>query len=213
MRTVQLLFLVVSFLLSSTFIAQSSEIVIIAKAKEKKEKVKNEEEKEDEKIKEEPVNESDFKPILLGVLLENPQDFLNKKIKFRGKFSSFTTLALDYEGAMRKSKDYISLCIFRTDSKIPLSELKLAYPLKKAKDNEVIRDLEEGDLLEINGEVFSTALDEPWVDIVTIKKLESAKKDANEKLAEEKVKVEEKEKGKKIKVKKKTKIKEESQVE
>lgn len=210
MKSIQLiLFLVASFLISSTFITKGSEITIVAKEKEKKEKVKNEEEKKDEAVKEEPINESDFKPVLLGVLLENPQDFLNKKIKFRGRFSSFTTLALDYEGAMRKSKDYISLCIFRTDSKIPLSELKLAYPLKKAKDNEVIRDLEEGDLLEINGEVFSAALDEPWVDIISIKKLESAKKDTNEKLAEEKAKGEEQDKGRKSKFKKKTKIEKE----
>ena len=121
-----------------------------------------------------PVNESDFQPILIGVLLENPQDYIDKKIKFRGKFSSFTTLALDYKPAMRSSKDYISICIFRTDSKIPLSELKLAYPVKEAKEDLVIREMEEGDLLEIYGKVFSSALDEPWVDILQIKKIESS---------------------------------------
>ena len=131
--------------------------------------------------KKEPINESDFQPILIGTLLEKPQDSLDKKIKFRGKFSSFTTLALDYKPAMRASKDYISICIFRTDSKIPLSELKLAYPVKEAKENQVIRELEEGDLLEIYGQVFSAALDEPWVDILEIKMIESAPKKTEDK--------------------------------
>jgi hypothetical protein len=108
-------------------------------------------------------------------LLNKPSDFLDKKIKFRGKFSSFTTLALDYKPAMRSSKDYISLCLFRPDSNIPLSELKLAYSVKEAKEDPVIKELEEGDLIEIYGNVFSTALDEPWVDILGIKKIQSAK--------------------------------------
>lgn len=176
--------------------AENSSLILVKKTKDKKEDAKSEKGKEAE-VKKEPINESDFEPVLLGILLENPKDFVSKKIKFRGIFSSFTTLALDYEPALRKSKDYISLSIFRTDSMIPLSELKLAYPLKEAKDDEVIRDLEEGDLLEINGQVFSAALDEPWVDIVTVKKLEGAKKNLEDKLAEEKEKKEEKSKASK----------------
>ena len=147
--------------------------------------------KEEKKIK---IIESEFKPVLLGALLENPQDFIGKKIKFRGKFSSFTTLALDYEPALRKSKDYISLCIFRPDSKIPLSELKLAYPVKKAKEDLVIRELDEGDLVEIYAEVFSAALDEPWADILSIKMLEQKKQTEK---AEEKVTSGKTKKGKK----------------
>ncbi len=150
---------------------------LIAKVK------KNTEDKKEETAKEkkEPINEADFQPILIGVLLEKPQDYIKKKIKFRGKFSSFTTLALDYKPAMRASKEYISICIFRSDSKIPLSELKLAYPVKEAKENQIIRELEEGDLLEIYGEVFSAALDEPWVDILEIKMIESAPKKTEDK--------------------------------
>lgn len=140
-------------------------------SKESKEK-KQEEKKEVKKIE---IVESEFQPILLGSLLESPDKYLNKKVKIRGKFSSFTTLALDYEPAMRKSKDYISICIFRPETKIPLSELKLAYPLNEAKENQVIRDLEEGDLIEIYGQIFSTALDEPWVDILSLKSLEKPK--------------------------------------
>lgn len=144
------------------------------------------EDKKEAEVKKEPINESEYAPVLVGALLENPEDYLNKKIKFRGKFSSFTTLALDYEPAMRASKDYISICIFRNDSKVPLSELKLAFPVKEAKDNQVIRELEEGDLIEIYGKSFSAALGEPWVDIVEIKKLESANKKTEKELKEAK---------------------------
>lgn len=161
----------------------STNSLFIASTEEKKEDIKKEDKKEEKKAKEEkkekkkePINEKDFEPVSLGKLLESPKDYLNKKIKIRGKFSSFTTLALDYEPALRKSKDYLSICIFRPDRKIPLSELKLAYPIKEAKDNIVIRELEENDVIEIFGEVFSAALDEPWVDILSIKKIESATK-------------------------------------
>ena len=137
--------------------------------------------KEEAEVKKEPINEADFQPVLIGSLLEKPQDYIGKKIKFRGKFSSFTTLALDYKPAMRPSKEYISICIFRTDSKIPLSELKLAYPVKEAKENQIIRELEEGDLLEIYAQVFSAALDEPWADILEIKEIEKAQKKTDDK--------------------------------
>ena len=153
----------------------------------RKQKIENTKLKDTDKKtdKKEIINEAEYESILVGALLDNPKDFIDKKIKLRGKFSSFTTLALDYEPALRKSKDYISLCIFRPDSKIPLSELKLAYPLKEAKENLVIRDLEEGDVLEIYGKIFSAALDEPWVDILSIKKIESAAK-KEDKVAQDK---------------------------
>ncbi|MBI2995529.1 MAG: hypothetical protein HYY52_02335 [Candidatus Melainabacteria bacterium] len=143
--------------------------------KAKKIDTKKDEKQEDKKLPEKQINESEFQPLLLGTLLAKPEEYIGKKIKIRGKFSSFTTLALDYKEAMRASKDYISLCIFRPDSKIPLSELKLAYPVKEAKENQVIRELEEGDLIEIYGEGFSAALSEPWVDILAIKKIENDK--------------------------------------
>lgn len=174
--------------LYSQYSAFSSQITTeTKKIKQIKGKVDAKKKEDPEEKKKEPIkiNETEFEPVLIGKLLGNPQDFLNKKIKFRGKFSSFTTLALDYKDALRKSKDYISICIFRPDSKIPLSELKLAYPLKDAKENEVIKELEEGDLLEIYGQVFSTALDEPWVDIISFKKIQGAAK-KEDKIAEDK---------------------------
>ena len=146
----------------------------IAKKDSKKEKEKDKD--KEKKKKKKPINKAEFQPVLVGTLLTNPSEFLNKKIKFRGKFSSFTTLALDYKPALRESKKFISLCIFRTDSHVPLSELKLAYPVEEAKDNQVIRELEEGDIIEIYGKVFSAALDEPWVDILHITKIASGEK-------------------------------------
>lgn len=182
MKKVIILFVIISFF-SSLLSSHSKEISISKKETANK----KQEEKPEEKKKKIEIIESEFQPILLGSLLENPKNYLDKKIKIRGKFSSFTTLALDYEPAMRKSKDYISISIFRPDTMIPLSELKLAYPLDEAKENQVIRDLDEGDLLEIYGQVFSTALDEPWVDILSIKSLEKPK----EKIAEVKAKKDE----------------------
>lgn len=178
-----------SCLLFSVFCTQlsalSSELsrYEIAK-KEKKEKQEDKKEEDKEKKKKDPFIEGEYEPVLIGALLEKPTLFINKKIKFRGKFSSFSNLALDYKPALRESKDFISICIFRPDSGIPLSELKLAYPVEEAKENETIRELEEGDMLEIYGEVFSAALDEPWVDIIEIRALEKKTKD-KEKIAKD----------------------------
>lgn len=187
MRTKQYacLFLLSLFLMSISYVGvYSREHNNLYKVSKNKKENKKEGSKKEEK--KEPVNEKEFEPILIGTLLNNPSNFIDKKIKFRGKFSSFTTLALDYNPAMRNSKDYISICIFRPDSNIPLSELKLAYPVKDAKEDSVIKELEEGDLLEIYGKVFSAALDEPWVDIIVMKRIQAANKikdsDANENL-------------------------------
>ncbi len=176
-----------TLILSAIFIVAFSLNVSTNKAFTKEDKSPESQDKKDDtsedkkKEKKIEINESEFKSAQIGALLEHPENFIDKKIKFRGKFSSFTTLALDYEPALRKSKDYISICIFRPDSKIPLSELKLAYPVKEAKENLVIRELEEGDLIEIYAQVFSAALDEPWADILQIKKIESADKSKNDK--------------------------------
>jgi hypothetical protein len=132
------------------------------------------EEKKEKKPKK-IINESEYATVHLGKLLNSPQLYLDKKIKFRGEFSSFSTLALDYEPAKRDSKDYISLCIFRPNTKIPLSELKLAYPVEDAKDDEIVAELSKGDLVEIFGQEFSTALDEPWLDVHSVKLIKAVK--------------------------------------
>lgn len=177
MKKITFLVLIISllpYLLPSNVFANYIPSVISEKDKESDKKQEKQKEK---KKKKKTIIESEFAPVLIGALLADPHSFLNKKVTFRGKFSSFTTLALDYKPALRESKKFISICLFRVGSNIPLSELKLAYPVEEAKEDEIIKDLEEGDLLEIFGEVFSDALDEPWIDIIAIKKLQDASND------------------------------------
>lgn len=163
-----------------------SNAFVAEKEKDEKQKDDDTKDSDEEKDKEKKVkieiDESEFSPVTLGELLAKPGKFINKKVVFQGEFSSFTTLALDYEPALRDSKDYISITIFRPETQIPLSELKLAYPVEEAKDNEIIKDLEKGDTIEIYAKGFSAALDEPWLDILLLKRIASAspKKDDKE---------------------------------
>lgn len=123
-------------------------------------------------------------------LVNQPRDFLNKNIKFIGNFYVFTNLALDYKPCMRSSRTHLSFMVLRPNSHIPLSELKLAMPIPKDKDpeNQLLAQLKEGDQLEITGKVFGIALDEPYVDVLRLKKLASApeeKKDEDKKASVE----------------------------
>ena len=167
---------------------------LISKSKEKKTEDKKNE--TPEKKPKTEINESEYKNIMIGQLLTSPTDAIDKKVKFKGKFNSFTTLALDYNPAMRSSKDYISITIFRPDTQIPLGELKMAYPVEEAKEDDVIKGLEKGDVIEIYGKGFSAALDEPWLDINKIKLIESINPKNKEELAAEKEKEEDKKKEK-----------------
>lgn len=110
-------------------------------------------------------------------LVADPKGYLGKNIKFTAAFSAFTNLALNYKPAFRSQKENISFLVFRPESKIPYSELKLAMPIPKEKDpkSKMLVSLKEGDTIEVTGHVFSTALDEPWVDVLKLKKLASAK--------------------------------------
>lgn len=117
-------------------------------------------------------------------LVSKPKKYLKKEVNITGEFSSFTNLPLDYgeedkaedkdkEKAFRSSKDYIGILLSRPDLKeIPLVELKLVLPLKVFKKNDDLSQIEHGDVLEIEGKVFSNALGEPWVDIKTIRRKE-----------------------------------------
>jgi hypothetical protein len=99
-------------------------------------------------------------------LVNNPQVYLNKKIQINATFDKFSALGLDYAPAFRDSQTYISFLIKRDDVKdhtIPLSELKLI--IKRAYAEKTLLDLESGDKIEIKGTVFSTALNDPWVDV------------------------------------------------
>lgn len=103
-------------------------------------------------------------PTSLTDLVGNPAKFLGKKILIEGEFYSFSTLALDYEPAMRSSKDFIGIVLARPDhGEIPLVELKLAAPLKIFKDNSV--SVEHGNKVLVKGKVYAVALGEPWIDI------------------------------------------------
>ncbi len=124
-------------------------------------------------------------------LVRTPNDYLGKNIRFTAPFFSFSNVALDYKPALRASKSHFSFLVLRPNSHVPLSELKLAMPIPKdEKDpmSKVIAGFKEKDELEITGKVFAVALDEPWVDVLRIKKIKSApdEKAEKEKLEKEK---------------------------
>lgn len=109
-------------------------------------------------------------------LVKTPDQFLEKGVRFTATFNSFSNLGLDYNKAMRESKDYISMLVLRPDvshHKIPLAELKLIYPRKQS---EAILNLESGDEIRVNGSVFSTALGDPWVDVEQVEVIKKAAK-------------------------------------
>ncbi len=110
-------------------------------------------------------------------LVQQPQSYMYQNIKIVGTFDKFSTLGLDYKPAFRDSKKYISFLLRRSDVPndyvIPLSELKLLIKRDKV---EKMKDLESGDKVELTGNVFSTALNDPWVDVKTFKILSSKKK-------------------------------------
>lgn len=109
-------------------------------------------------------------------LLKQPTKYMNKKITFTGTFNRFADTALDYKKAFRDSRDYVSFFILRPDvtaNTIPLAELKLFFPRKKSTE---VMDLEGGDKIQIVGTQFSSALDEPWVDVEHIKILQKTEK-------------------------------------
>lgn len=126
--------------------------------------------------------------VTIDQLIEKPKDYLGKNVRFTGDFASFCTLALNYKPAMRPQKNFISFLVRKPDSKIPMSELKLALPIPKETDkvkNKLLTSLKDGDKLEMTGKVFSTALEEPWVDVVNLKRLSEAKKPTDEEKEDE----------------------------
>lgn len=109
-------------------------------------------------------------------LVKAPNGFLTQGVEFEGTFHSFATLGLDYKPAFRKSTQYISILMLRPDvahHAIPLSELKLFYPRK---NSEAILALESGDEIRVQGQVFSDALGDPWIDALSIDVIKKADK-------------------------------------
>lgn len=97
-------------------------------------------------------------------MVENPEIYLNKNVKFKAKFDKFSTLGLDYKPAFRSSEKYISFLIQRgniTTHNVPLSELKIFLTRTEAEKH---IDLNSGDEIEVSGKVFSNALGDVWMD-------------------------------------------------
>lgn len=126
------------------------------------------------KIQSAPIavsNISGIQEIKAISLVNNPTQYLNKKIKITAKFDKFSTLGLDYKPAFKSSENYISFMISREENKdIPLSELKL---FMKREEAEKYIDLNAGDTISFTGLVFSDALGDPWVEIIDFKVLQS----------------------------------------
>ncbi len=114
-------------------------------------------------------------------LVNNPDSYLDKDVKILARFHKFSTLGLDYDKAMRDSKDHISVLIRKPgvpgNHIIPFSELKLIIKREQA---EKFLDMESGDEVLIKGKVFSSALSDPWIDIYELKSLEPQKAGENE---------------------------------
>lgn len=145
---------------------------------------KDDKDKKDEKAKDttppkpEPVIEN-VVSVQPDDLVDKPHEYLGKNVKFTAPFFAFSNLALDYKPAYRSSKTHISILVSKPKKKIPLSELKLAMMTPKEKDAEtqLLATLKEGDSLEITGKVFSAALDDPWVEILRLKKIGGSQDD------------------------------------
>ncbi|MBI1269304.1 hypothetical protein GC174_02610 [bacterium] len=157
------------------------------KEKEKSKETAPDKDKDKDKDKKAEAEEEDFKePVITDAidvttdkLVDAPKNYMGKNIKFKSEFFAFSNLALNYKPALRPQKKFISFLVYRPKSKVPFSELKLAMKIPKEKDprNKMLSSLQDGDTIEVTGKVFSTALDEPWVDVLNLKKLASAKKD------------------------------------
>lgn len=115
------------------------------------------------------IDEKQYQMVNSLDVVNNPSNYLNKKIKMAATFDKFSTLGLDYKPAFRNSKDYISFLIRRNDIVdhiVPLSEMKLFLKRDVA---EKFIDLETGDKIEVYGRVFSQALGDPWIEVEHLK--------------------------------------------
>ena len=114
-------------------------------------------------------------PVKPLALVNNPNAYLNKKVKITATFDKFSSLGLDYKPALRSSEKYITFLIRRDDAQndIPLSELKNFMKREMA---EKFIDLETDDVIEYTGFVFSNALGDVWLDVESFKIVSSKSK-------------------------------------
>lgn len=109
-------------------------------------------------------------------IVANPDSFLHKNVKFTATFDKFSALGLDYPPAKKPATDYIGILIKRDDVKdhtVPLSEMKLFISRKMA---EKFVDIDSGDTVSVEGNVFLTALGDPWINITNMSILNQANK-------------------------------------
>ena len=114
-------------------------------------------------------------------IVNNPAKFLGKRVKMQATFDKFSTLGLDYNKALRPATKYIGILIQRddvVDHNVPLSEMKL-FLTKELAEKHI--DLDTGDKIEITAKEFSTALNDPWLDVESITIIKKAKKEAKDK--------------------------------
>jgi len=116
-------------------------------------------------------------------LVDKPHEFLNKNVKFTARFYVFSNLPLDYKPALRPAKTHLGFLVLRPDGHVPFSELKIAMAIPKEKEpmNQLLGSLKDGDQIEVIARQFSSQLDEPWLDVLRLKKIASAADDKEKK--------------------------------
>jgi len=138
--------------------------------------LKNKQAVQNEAAKCEVINQNVVKPL---DVVDDPARYLNRIITMNATFDKFSILGLDYKPALRENANYIGFLIQRDDvldHDVPLSEMKLFLKREYA---EKFIDLDTGDKIQIKGKVFSTALNDPWIDVNEIIILKKAKADTN----------------------------------
>jgi hypothetical protein len=169
--------------------APTDSTTVGAKTPAKAAPAKKEEPKDEKKEAAKPeVDVSNAITVNPDDLVNKPNEYLGKNVKFTANFFAFSNLALDYKPAFRSSKTHLSLLVLKPGTHIPLSELKLAMMIPKDKDpeTELLAKLKDGDQVEIIGKEFSAALDDPWVEIYKLKRLSAAKDEKDDKKADAK---------------------------
>lgn len=113
-------------------------------------------------------------------LVDQANSYLNKNVRFNATFYAYSNLALDYKPLMRSHTTHLSFLVKRNNSQVPLSELKLAMSIPKDErgpESKFLQDLREGDQIEVIGKVAGLPLDEPWVDVIKLKRTKAVSED------------------------------------
>lgn len=114
--------------------------------------------------------------VSLKDLVASPKQYLNKKIEIEGDFNSFSSLSLDYQKALKDSKEFIGIILNRPDvPEIPLVELKISVPLEMFKNDNI--SIEYGDKLHLTSKVYAVALGEPWLEVKSLEVIKKAVKE------------------------------------